>query len=33
MRTLFWPQQTMTGPEGAVRMGSLEALREYLELD
>lgn len=33
MRTLFWPQQAMTGPEGAVRMGSLEALREYLELD
>lgn len=33
MRTLFWPQQTMIGPEGAVRMGSLEALREYLELD
>jgi beta-phosphoglucomutase-like phosphatase (HAD superfamily) len=33
MQTLFWPQQTMTGPDGSVHMGSLEALRTYLELD
>jgi HAD superfamily hydrolase (TIGR01509 family) len=33
MQTLFWPQQTMKGPEGAFRMNSLEALREFLELD
>ncbi len=33
MQTLFWPQQTMTAPDGSVHMGSLEALRTYLELD
>ncbi len=33
MHTLFWPQQPMIGPEGAVHMDSLEALRAFLELD
>jgi HAD superfamily hydrolase (TIGR01509 family) len=33
MHTLFWPQQPMTGPEGAIHMDSLEALRGFLELD
>lgn len=33
MRTLFWPQQPMAAPAGAVHMKSLEALRTYLELD
>jgi HAD superfamily hydrolase (TIGR01509 family) len=33
MRTLFWPQQPMDAPHGAVPVESLEALRAYLELD
>ena len=33
MHTLFWPQQPMTCPDGAIYMDSLEALREFLELD
>lgn len=33
MRTLFWPQQPMEAPPGAIAIDSLEALRAYMDLD